>query len=120
MWIDRSKYEKLAHDSKLAAELRLDNESLREDLSDLRTRMPARHLVTVTHEFKPKPRPNQLTLIVRNHDGQEFRVAPIQLYGQRLSPISFPLVWVTGNYGEHNGVTVNLTGEFYYEVGTGQ
>lgn len=111
MWIDRKKYQKLTKEN---TELCREISDMAQEMTDLRTRMPARHLVTVTHEFKPKPRPNQLVIIVRDHQGQEFRVAPIQLYGQRLNPINFPLVWATGN-PEHNGVTVNLTGEFYYE-----
>jgi hypothetical protein len=56
-----------------------------------------KHEVSVVHSHKPRPRPNQLSFIIRDaFTGQDFRTAPISVYGQRLQPVHFPLIWATG------------------------
>lgn len=69
----------------------------------------------VTHkvEYKPKPRPDQLTFRVTNDNGEQWVLNPVNLGGQTYHPIYFPLAFLTGR-PEDNGRQAKLEMNLYY------
>lgn len=66
----------------------------------IRYEMPFKHDVMVTHKYEPKPIPQSLTIMIRNLEGQEYRLMPIQLNGQTESRADFPMAFITGKPGD--------------------
>jgi len=62
--------------------------------------MPFKHDVMVTHRYEPKPIPQQINIMIRNQEGQEYRLMPISLIGQNESRVDFPMAFITGRPGD--------------------
>lgn len=73
--------------------------------------MPFRHQLTVTHKYEPRPVPQSITIMIRDHDGREYRLMPVNLYGQTEQRLDFPMAFVTGNPGD---VPVPMYMRLYY------
>lgn len=54
--------------------------------------------VTINHQVTRSlpPRPTQLSVLIRDNDGREWRSPPIDASFKHSVPFCFPLSWVTG------------------------
>ena len=78
---------------------------------NIKYEMPFKHDVTVSHKYEPKPQPQQMTIMIRDMNGHEYRLMPINLNGQTEARVDFPLAFITGNPGD---VPVPMFIRMYY------
>jgi hypothetical protein len=66
----------------------------KETVVNLYPRLPEQFTINHKVEYAPKPAPSQITIMVRNKNGQEYRLPPINLFGQAQQLVMFPISFV--------------------------